>query len=147
MFKTILLGLTTLSLALAFNAQGAPKKHEAFTLDELKWQPSPEHPKEVQMAVISGNPMKGAHTAYHKFSPGFTAPDHTHTATLKTVVVAGPIVTGAPGKEKSLPAGSYYILPGGWVHTTKCDSDDSCVIFVEANGKFDVRPTGAKKSK
>ena len=140
--------------ALAEEAKaGAPKvKHAAtpaklvtMTPDELKWVANPAN-ADVSMAVVWGDPMKGAHGAFHKFKPGFNAGLHTHSADMKLVVVSGTMITATEGgPEKKLPPGSYEYQPHGVKHVTKCDTGSECVIFVVASGKFDLTPAEGKK--
>lgn len=118
-----------------------------MTPDELKWVPNPAN-AEVMMAVAWGDPAKGPHGAFHKFKPGFTAPLHTHSADLRIVVVSGTLIAATEGgPEKKLPPGSYEYQPHTVKHVTKCDTGSGCVIFVVANGKFDLVPAEEKKEK
>ena len=65
----VLLGST----ALAAEKKAAASKHKAKpalvmkTPDDLKWVPNPGAPDQVSMAVVSGDPDKGPHKAFHKF--------------------------------------------------------------------------------
>jgi quercetin dioxygenase-like cupin family protein len=127
---------------------GASKAKPAFvtmTPDELKWVANPAN-ADVQMAVVWGDPAKGAHGAFHKFKPGFNAGLHTHSSDMKIAVVSGTLIAGTEGgPEKKLPPGSYEFQPHGVKHVTKCDAASECVIFVVASGKFDLIPAEAKK--
>ncbi len=135
--------------ALAAEAKaGASKAKPAFvtmTPDELKWVANPAN-ADVQMAVVWGDPAKGAHGAFHKFKPGFDAGLHTHSADMRLVVVSGTLIAATEGApERKLPPGSYEYQPHGVKHVTKCDPASPCVIFVVASGKFDLTPAGPKK--
>jgi quercetin dioxygenase-like cupin family protein len=116
-----------------------------MTPDELKWVPNPSN-AEVLMAVAWGDPAKGSHGAFHKFKPGFNAGLHTHSADLRIAVISGTMIAATEGgPEKKLPPGSYVYQPHTVKHVTKCDTGSECVIFVAANGKFDLVPAGEKK--
>lgn len=140
--------------ALAEEAKaGAPKAKPAakpaalvaMTPADLKWVANPAN-ADVSMAVVWGDPGKGAHGAFHKFKPGFTAGLHTHSADMKLVVVSGTMIASTEGgTEKKLGPGSYEYQPHGVKHVTKCDTGSECVIFVVASGKFDLTPAEEKK--
>jgi quercetin dioxygenase-like cupin family protein len=134
-------------------AGAAKAKHAAkpatlvtMTPDELKWVPNTANADDV-MAVAWGDPAKGPHAAFHKFKPGFTAPLHTHSADLHIAVISGTFIAATEGgPEKKLPPGSYEYQPHTVKHVTKCDTGSECVIFVVANGKFDIVPAEEKKA-
>jgi quercetin dioxygenase-like cupin family protein len=116
-----------------------------MTPDELKWVANPAN-ADVQMAVLWGDPAKGAHGAFHKFKAGLDAGLHSHSSDFRIAVVSGTLIAGPEGgPEKKLPAGSYEYQPHGVKHVTKCDAASECVIFVAASGKFDLIPAEEKK--
>jgi quercetin dioxygenase-like cupin family protein len=115
------------------------------TPDELKWMPNPAN-ADAQMAVVWGDPTKGAHGAFHKFKAGFDAGLHTHSSDVRVAVVSGTIIAGPEGgPEKKLPPGSYEFQPHGVKHVTKCDPASECLIFAVVSGKFDILPAEAAK--
>ena len=140
--------------ALAAEAKaGAPKAKPAAkpaalvtkTPDELKWVANPAN-ADVSMAVVWGDPAKGAHGAFHKFKPGFNAGLHSHSSDMRIAVVSGTMIAATEGgPEKKLGPGSYEYQPHGLKHVTKCDTASECVIFVVASGKFDLMPAEEKK--
>jgi quercetin dioxygenase-like cupin family protein len=98
------------------------------------------------MAVLWGDPTKGAYGALHKFPAGFKAGLHTHSADLHNLVVSGTLIHGTEdGKETRLGPGSYIFEPHTYKHTTACDAASECVILVTANGKFDVNMVEKRK--
>lgn len=118
-----------------------------LTPSELKWKDAPNI-KGLQQAVVWGDSAKGAHGSFAKFAPGTEVPMHSHTATGRSVVVSGTIVStpqGQPAKE--LPPGSYFVYPGGAPHITACKAGSECVIYSQWLGAFDLKPVeGAKKN-
>jgi quercetin dioxygenase-like cupin family protein len=111
---------------------------------DLKWADVPNFP--VKMAVLWGDPAKGAHGALHKFPAGFEAPMHHHTADHHVVVVAGTMtLTPAGEAAKSLPAGSYFMFAGKKSHATKCEAGAECVLFIDCAGAWDVLLDDVKK--
>jgi quercetin dioxygenase-like cupin family protein len=140
------------SAALADDAKTAAKPKAAksggivtTTPDQLKWVGNPAS-ADVSMAVLWGDPAKGAHGAFHKFKAGFDAGLHSHSSDMRLAVVSGTVIGGAEGEpEKKLPPGSYEFQPHGVKHVTKCDPASDCVVFVVSSGKFDLIPAAAPK--
>ena len=128
------------------NIRAAGVKPVIRPADQLTWVDAPEG-NGVKVAVLWGDPSKEAFGAIHKFPAGFKAPLHTHSSDLHCVVVSGTIIHGsADGKMTKLGPGSYALVPHTYVHTTACDPASECQMFVHANGKFDLKPAGAKST-
>ena len=116
-----------------------------MTPKEMKWAPSPLAPG-VMTAVAWGDPATGPHGAFHKFVAGFTAPLHTHTANTRIVVISGTMtLAGEDGKEMKFPAGSFYTQPNTYAHVTKCLAGSECLVYLDADAKWDLKPVEAKK--
>jgi quercetin dioxygenase-like cupin family protein len=125
---------------------GGEKNAVLRAASELKWVGAPDV-KGVEQAVVWGD-AKGAHGSFAKFASGTETPLHTHTATGRSVVVSGTIVSAPEGqKPKELGPGSYFSLPGGMKHTTTCKAGAECVIYSQWLGAFDFKPAepGEKK--
>lgn len=145
----------TLALASAAAAEEkakakAPAKADAgksvlWSADELKWIDPPNSPPGVKMAVLWGDPTKGAHGAIHKFPGGFAAPLHHHTANHRALVLTGTVTLTPDGEAaKKLGPGSYFTFTGKKKHTTACDAGADCQIFVDCSGSWDVVMADAK---
>jgi len=148
MMKNFLrLGLTALAgivVAATLHAGGADKP-VMMTLDQMKWVPNPAAPG-VLTAAAWGDAEKGPHGAFHKFVAGFTAPLHTHSANTRIVVISGTMaMAGNDGKEMKFPAGSFYTQPNTFQHVTKCLPGSECLVYLDADGKWDLKPVEAKK--
>lgn len=138
--RLVLAALIGLATPIAAWCAAAPAKPVTLTPDQLKWVPNPAATG-VMMATVWGDPAKGPFGAFNKFVPGFTAPLHTHTANLRIVVISGTMaMAGADGKEMKLPPGSFYTQPNTFPHVTKCLAGSDCVTYVEADGKWDLKP-------
>ena len=125
------------------NAANAGKP-VTMTPDQLKWVPNPAATG-VMMATAWGDPSKGPFGAFNKFVAGFTAPLHTHSASTRIVVISGTMsMTGEDGKEIKFPAGSFYTQPNTFPHVTKCLAGADCIIYIETDGKLDLKPVEAK---
>jgi quercetin dioxygenase-like cupin family protein len=146
--KTIAIaGLAAVALLLpAVIRADEPKKTgpmAAFaTPADLKWTDMPGATG-VKMAVVTGNPSNGPGHFFIKFTPGFSAPQHHHTANHYAVVMSGTLVLGVDGKDHSLGPGSFFAFTGEKKHTTKCAEGAECVIAVDSRGKWDVVPDAA----
>lgn len=140
------------ALALAFAAMAltaSPKEaKKAATVvllpaGDLKWNDVPDFPG-VKMAVLDGNPAKGAGHFLIKLQDGFAAPLHHHSSDHFVTVVSGTLSLTVDGKETKLPAGSFFLFRGKKEHITKCEPGADCVLSVDVRGKWDVVPEKAK---
>jgi anti-sigma factor ChrR (cupin superfamily) len=125
--------------AVAYSA-GEAAKPVTFTPDQLKWAPAPGI-QGVMTAVVWGDPATGPHAAFDKFTAGFDTPLHTHSSNNRIVVLAGTMaMAGKDGKEMQFPAGSFYTQPNTYEHTTKCLAGADCMVFLEADAAWDLKP-------
>jgi quercetin dioxygenase-like cupin family protein len=131
---------TLIGLAMAAAAYAAGEAAPVtMTPDQLKWAPAAV--PGVMTAVAWGDPAKGAHGAFHKFDAGWSAPLHTHSANTKIVVISGTMaMVGEDGKEMKFPAGSFYTQPNTYKHITKCLAGAPCMVYLEADGAWDMKP-------
>ncbi len=139
----------SLSLAVGALAEGPKNQPPAKTgsggkavlipAGELKWAVPPNSPPGVQVAVLWGDPARGAFGALHKFVAGFAVPLHFHSAGYRGVVVSGTFLQTVEGEsEKSLTAGSYFSYTGKKKHVSKCAPGAECVVFIDSGGAWDV---------
>lgn len=134
-----------IGLARSAGAGEAAKTGTLLPPDQLKWVAA-QGVQGVQTAVTWGDPAKGPHGAFHKFTPGFSAALHTHSANTHAVVLAGTMAeAGEDGKETKLPAGSFFSQPNTWKHTTKCLAGAECILYMEADAAWDLKPVEAAK--
>lgn len=121
-------------------AQAKPKEAQTFAAEDLKWTEVPGG-EGVMIAVIKGDPAKGAHEAFVKFPAGIEHPLHTHTNEIEMVIISGSLTYASEGgTPKKYAAGSFLRIPGGLKHGSTCDAGAPCVFFQEMSGKFDVKP-------
>ncbi len=106
---------------------------------DLKFTEDPKSPG-VQVAVLSGDPKKGASHLIIKLPANFEAPLHHHTSDHYSVVLAGTMVFTYDGQDHTLPAGSYFSFTGKKQHVTKCSDAAGCTLFVDTRGKWDLVP-------
>jgi quercetin dioxygenase-like cupin family protein len=135
----LVLGIAALGLAAHAQADGAA---QLVGPADAKWSPVPNM-QGLQMAVLDGDPAKGPSHFLIKFTGGFSAPLHHHTTDHYVTVVAGTLVLGVDGKEKKLPAGSFFSFSGMKPHTTRCEAGAECLLSIDARGAWDVVPEEA----
>jgi anti-sigma factor ChrR (cupin superfamily) len=157
--RNILVFAVSLVLATAVLARGEAKAKIAakagashaviMPAGDLKWTDLDPGSPGVKIADVWGDHTKGAFGAFIKFPAGFAAPLHTHTNSMKIVVMSGTFVHGPEGKpEVRLGPGSYLMQPGGnYRHTTSCDKASECLFFSQSNGAFDLKPADAAAKK
>ncbi len=143
-----------LALGLAFTASASPAKGGSkggtavlLPAGDLKWNDVPGFPG-LSMAVLQGDPAKGANHFLIKFKDGFAAPLHHHTSDHYATVVSGTLILTVDGKDTTLPAGSFFSFKGMKKHLTRCAPGADCVLSVDVRGKWDVvlpKEAAAKK--
>lgn len=107
--------------------------------DALEWVT----PNRIPFSYVWGDAKRGAHGEFVRFPAGFVSPVHHHSNAYHGVVIDG-VLMNPMGRAESatrLPAGSYYFVPGGAVHTTRCVSEQDCLIYLHQDGPFDFVPT------
>src|SRR5512140_862277 len=104
-FTTILaMALAAITLAPQAGAEAAKKGGQAV-LDpaaDMKWTDVADSPG-VKMAVLQGDPAKGAGHFMMKLPGGFVAPLHHHSSDHYVTVVSGTMVFTVDGKDTKLP--------------------------------------------
>jgi quercetin dioxygenase-like cupin family protein len=131
----------------------AKKEIVLMPTEDLKWEPMPPPPgmkempngETVELAKLSGDPMKGAYAVFVKLSAGQQHPLHTHSSDVKAVVLSGTFtITPEGGVEKKIGPGGYFFVPANTKHSSACAAGAPCVMFQEGPGKFDVKPVAEK---
>ena len=120
------------------------KKEAAFfSVDKAKFK---EVAKGASMAVVWGDPDKGAHRVFTKFEPGADFPLHTHTSALRIVVIKGAyIYRPEKGEERRVGPGCYLETQPGERHASGGDATEGALFYQESAGKFDLVPVEVKK--
>jgi anti-sigma factor ChrR (cupin superfamily) len=106
-----------------------------------------EDMKGIQIAPLWGDMKKGPWGSLFKWAPGFLSPWHTHSHSVRVVVVQGTFTIEPEGQAlKELGPGSYVRDPGKSKHRSGCKAGGpDCLIFVEQNGPWDVISAEEKK--
>ncbi len=119
--------------------QSEPIKN--FAASKMQWQKTGEG---VSFAALVGDRFKESYMAMVRLPAGLVSPAHIKSANMFGVVLKGTITHIAVGADASteiqLQAGSFYKVPAGVAHISKCISDTECVSFLYQDGKFDFLP-------
>src|SRR5260370_31942431 len=110
---------------------------------DIKWTDMPQSPG-VKMAVLEGDPGKGAHHAFIKLPAGFSTPLHHHTSDHYATVLAGTMVFTVDGKEQRFSPASYFSCTRKKVHITKCGAGAACVSSTDVRRTWDAIPARGK---
>jgi quercetin dioxygenase-like cupin family protein len=94
----------------------------------------------VSMAVLWGDPEKGAHGTFTKFTPGYDAGTHTHTNDVWLVVIKGAYLYKDDAGEKRVGPGEFIWIPGGHKHWSGGDKTEGVLFYQGGSGKFDLIP-------
>lgn len=133
------LGICGVLLAGEKKMAGKMKEAKLAVPAEMQWNPAPDNPA-ISIAVLWGDPAKGAYGAVHRWAGGTKLDLHSHSREVKAVIVSGTLrITLEGGEPKDLVAGSYLYEPGGVKHVSECVAGADCVFFVEQPGPFDSK--------
>ncbi len=109
--------------------------------NDMAWEVTQEG---VGFAALIGDRFTEEYMAMVRLPAGLVSPPHVKTANMFGVVVAGTISHVAadadPANAVLLPEGSFYMVPAGLAHLSKCVSDTDCVTFLVQDGAFDFLP-------
>ncbi|MGI9504912.1 MAG: DUF4437 domain-containing protein [Geminicoccaceae bacterium] len=99
-------------------------------------------PGTVAFATVAGDREAGAHGTFVRVPAGQATPMHTHGAAYHAVVIDGNFENPIKGDDASnvtLTRGSYYYVPAGAEHITRCadDSPVDCLTFFYQDVPFD----------
>ena len=136
-------GLAALAIVLvayAVYAQPGKKQIIYVSADKASFK---EMMPGVSQAVVWGDPDKGAHGTFTKFTPGYDAGVHTHTSDIRIVVIKGAYLYkagGTGGKETRVGPGDFLFVPGRDRHWSGGDPKDGALFYEEGIGKFDLNP-------
>jgi len=92
----------------------------------------------VQSAVVTGDMTKGPSRFFLKYPVGLVTPAHHHTTDHYVTLVSGTLLLTVDGKETRLTPGSFFALTDKAVHVGKVEGDQPAIMFIEADGPWDV---------
>lgn len=139
--KTSLIIAFAMSAAITTQAVSSNKIINTPT-PSMQWETTPEG---VQFAALQGDRFVEPYMAMVQLPAGLVSPAHTKTANMFGIVISGTMVhtaqtTGGTAADIPLPKGSFYKIPAGLPHISKCISSQDCVTFLYQDGQFDFLP-------
>lgn len=122
---------------------GADPKAVFTTADRIKYDVI--MPGVAEFGTVSGDRMKGAHGTFIKVVKGTGTPAHTHSNSYRGVVLKGLVenpFAGNAATQVKMGPGSYYSVPAGSEHITRCadDSPTDCLSYIYQEAAFDFNP-------
>ncbi|ABW26642.1 DUF4437 domain-containing protein [Acaryochloris marina] len=104
----------------------------------ITWVDQPEMLAGAKMAFLWGNPQDGQlNGTLIKLPTGFTGEIQSQSSTFRAVVIQGQPSLHS-GQTSALEPGSYFGSQGETVHKVSCEAKEECVIYVRAQGKYNV---------
>ena len=95
----------------------------------------------IEVAVLWGNPLDAEPSgSLVRLPAGFVGTMRPDGPSFRAVVILGPLehsVTGETNRA-ALDPGSYFSSQGDSVHEVACEAEGACVVYVRAEGTFDV---------
>jgi quercetin dioxygenase-like cupin family protein len=136
-------GVAALSAVVSLSVAQAQKKSSVVYVaaDQATFKQSPAAGAAgVSMADLWGDPDKGAHGTFTKFTPGYDAGMHTHSSDVWIVVIKGAYLYKDEAGEKRVGPGDFLRVPGGHKHWSGGDKTEGALFYEEGSGKFDTIP-------
>src|SRR3954447_3343317 len=134
-------------LLAAGNAPATPPSTEEILvvkLKDAKFNPNTAKgvPAGVSGSPIGVDPKTSGPTGYSKFAAGTKFPEHIHSYTEYSALVAGNATLTIQDKTYELSAGDYAIIPAKTPHSLTCHQDGDCVQLTRRAGPNDYTFTG-----
>jgi quercetin dioxygenase-like cupin family protein len=136
----LVLGAMSMGIAQEHKAASAKKTVTFVAADKAKFTESSGAAAGVSQAILWGDPEKGPHATFTKFTPGYDAGMHTHTSDVWIVGVKGAYLYKDDAGEKRVGPGDFLRVPGGHKHWSGGDKTEGALFYEEGSGKFDRIP-------
>ena len=138
----MIVGIVSAAIVAASAFAGDETKIVNSSAEQLDWETTDEG---VGFAPLMGDRFVESYMAMVRLPAGLVSPAHVKTSNMFGVVVSGTMTHIAVGeelpKEVLLAEGSFYKIPAGLGHISKCVSEVDCITFLYQDGKFDFLPT------
>jgi quercetin dioxygenase-like cupin family protein len=135
---TALLGALTATSAIAASSP------TIVTPGTIAWAPGTGPEQGVQVSVLEGDPSKaGPYTVRLKLPAGGKFLPHSHRDVEHVTVISGALAVGLgdvfdASKMKTLPAGSFVVIPAGLHHFAMAEGDTVVQIHGTGPSSFDM---------
>jgi quercetin dioxygenase-like cupin family protein len=141
MLSVLVGGVMSVTASLAATAQSTD--HTIVSSQDIKWGKAPPSVAPgAEAAVLYGDPGKEGMFAFRlKLPKGYRIPPHTHPKPEIVTVISGTFRLGMgevsdPSKAQALPAGSFFVMAPGMVHTAF--ADDDTVVQLNSTGPWGI---------
>ena len=95
------------------------------------------HSEGVMQAPIAADPPPGGTVGYAKYTPGAGIPEHWHSTTEASTVLAGTMRLKLAGKMYDLGPGDYWVAPPKTPHQLTCVGPGECLTLSRRAGPVD----------
>jgi len=95
------------------------------------------HSEGVMQAPIAADPPPGGSVGYAKYAPGAGIPEHWHSATEYSTILAGKLRLKLAGKTYDLGPGDYWVAPPKTPHQLTCVGPGECLTQSRRAGPVD----------
>src|SRR5262249_38360888 len=104
-----------------------------------KFGPAPNAPDCFTISAVRGNPSQAASVLLARFAPGCVAPYPSHTPSETVMIVGGALEFQMRGDKAMLVhRGDFAYMPPKHVHRATCTGSAPCLVYLSAEGPFDV---------
>jgi quercetin dioxygenase-like cupin family protein len=94
------------------------------------------HSEGVMQAPIAADPQGGS-VGYAKYAPGAGIPEHWHSFTEASTILAGKVRLKLAGKMYDLGPGDYWVAPAKTPHQLICVGPGECLTLGRRSGPVD----------
>lgn len=107
---------------------------------EIDFHASGSLPPGAEYHLMYEDPVTHGVQTLVRMPKGYSLPPHSHSHDEVIYLVKGKLTLGFDGKETTLSAGGYAVLPAGTVFTMKAAGFGGAEFTASFNGPFDVKP-------
>ena len=138
LMRHVLPAVAVVFLAILGWAQGAavPVVKPSAKID---WKASGSLPPGAEYHLIYEDPKTHAVQTLVRFPKGYGLPPHSHSADETILVLKGKLVIELAGKNETLAAGGYAVIPAGTTFSLKAAGFGGTDFLAAFNGPFDMK--------
>jgi quercetin dioxygenase-like cupin family protein len=132
--------LSLLATAIVLAQAALPTMDTALTASpkDAKFAPAKApHSEGVMQAPIAADPPPGGSVGYAKYAPGAGIPEHWHSTTEASTILAGQMRLKLAGKMYDLGPGDYWVAPPKTPHQLTCVGPGECLTLSRRTGPVD----------
>jgi quercetin dioxygenase-like cupin family protein len=136
----VVVALSLLATAVVLAQAALPTMDTAMTASpkDAKFAPAKTpHSEGVMQAPIAADPPPGGSVGYAKYAPGAGIPEHWHSATEASTILAGKMRLKLAGKLHDLNPGDYWVAPPKTPHQLTCVGPGECLTLSRRTGPVD----------